>query len=878
MSRWFNRLRVALRSFLRPSRLEHELDEEFRYHLDREIAEGQRAGLAPDEARYAALRAMGAIERAKEDCRDVRSTKPVDDFLGDVRYAGRALRRSPGFAMLAAAVMALGIGANTAVFSVVNGVLLKPLPYPGADRIVAIRTAVVTTGEINPLVTLANFRDWREQSSSFEAMATYRGGEAPVTPGDMAEYGQHASVDPQLFQVLAVQPIVGRTFTPEDAMPGAEHPTAAISYTYWQSRFGGDPGILQRTIRVGSAARTIVGVMPPGFHFPNRTDVWTPQPQGTRPPSRTSHSFLAVARLKPGVSLESARTELNTIAARLEQQYPESNKGRGVTAIPLQETLVRDVRLTLYLMWGVVAIVLLIACANTATLLLGKATVRTREMALRTALGASRGRIVRQLMTESLVLALIAGVSGVALAWLGTRVLVALTPADVVRFADTGVDPRVLMFTLAVSLSAGALFGLVPAIHAARVDLIAAIKQGASRATTGRGRISMRGLLVVSEIALAVMLLAGAGLLVKSLIALHRVDLGFRPGNVLVMKATGVRARPDNDAYFRELSSRIASLPGVVAVGATSIPPGDLTNSGDGSYFIDRVPETRDRNLDPRALFTIAAPGTFAALGIPLKQGRDFDDGDALGRPLVAIVNEALVRKSLGGQDPIGRTIFCSFDRKDGMTIVGVVGDVRQRNPAVEPIPDCYMPYRQHAYNNNTLNVVVRTAGDPMTLAAAIRRLSAETAPDVPVSFTTMEATIAKRVEDPRFRAVLVGLFAGLAICLAVAGVYGVMAFAVQQRSREIGLRMALGATRGSVMRLVLGHGLALSAAGLTIGLAAAAATTRLVETMLFQVGSLDPSVYAGVVGLVCAVTLLAGYVPARRAAIVDPVDVLKAD
>lgn len=876
MARWFLQLRAALRSILRWRHAEHELDEEIRYHVERQIEEGLKAGLAPDEARYAALRAMGAIEKSKEESRDLRRGRLVSEFLGDLRYAGRALRRTPGFAALAILTMAVGIGANTAVFSVVNGVLLKPLPYADADRIVTLSSSNVTTGQINPLVTLANFRDWRDQSSAFEAMATYRGGEAPVTPGDTAEYARHANVDVQLFRVLGIEAFIGRTFSKEDALP-SDHPVALISHAYWQTRYGGDPGILKRTIRVGAGVRPIVGVMPPEFHFPNRTDVWTPQPD-PRAPSRTNHSFLAVARLKPQASVQSAQTELNTIAARLEQQYPDSNKGRGVAVRHLQEVLVGDVRLTLYLLWGVVGVVLLIACANTATLLLGKAATRTREIAVRTALGASRGRVIRQLTTESALLAILAGVTGIGFAFWGARAFVALAPADVIRLTDTSIDGGVLAFTMAVSILTSLLVGIVPALHASKVDLTDAVKQGGTRSVVGGRMVRTRAILVVTEIALAVVLVTGAGLLVKSLMALQRVALGFQPENVLVMKATGVRSRPENNAFFEAVLPRLAALPGVAAVGATSIPPGDLSNSGDGAYFVDRVPEQRDRNRDPRAMFTIVTPGAFAALGIPLKRGRDFTETDTEDRPLVAIVNEALVRKSLDGQDPIGRMLFCSFDRSDAMMIVGVVGDVRQRNPALEPLPDCYMPYRQHAYNNNTLMVVMRTLADPLALAGTARRAAAQIAPDVPVSFTTMDATVSKRVEDPKFRASLFAVFAGLAVCLAMAGVYGVMAYAVGQRSKEISLRMALGASRGMVLRQILGQGLVLAGVGVILGLSAAAAATRLLATMLFEVRPIDAQVYLGVAGLVGLVTLLAGYLPARRASGLDPVELLKSE
>jgi predicted permease len=465
------------------------------------------------------------------------------------------------------------------------------------------------------------------------------------------------------------------------------------------------------------------------------------------------------------------------------------------------------------------------------------------------------------------------------LAYGAARALAAVAPFAVVRSAGLGVDGGVLVFTLLVSLATSLLFGLVPALQASRVDLTEAIKRGGAPSVTGGRMVRTRGLLVVSEIALAVMLLTGAGLLTKSLVSLYNVDLGYRADNVLVMKATGVRTLAENNAFFTEVMGRIASLPGITAVGATSIPPGQLADAGSGAYFIDRKPEVRDRATEPEALFTIVAPGAFSALGVPLKSGRDFEAGDLPDGPLVAIVNEALVRRSLAGQNPIGRTIYCSFDRSnDPMTIVGVVGDARQRNPALEPMPECYMPYRQHSYNNATLHVVMRTVGDPASHAAAVRQAAADVSPNVPVSFATLESMTQNGVAEPRFRSLLFALFAGLAVCLAMAGVYGVVAYSVEQRAKEIGVRMAMGASGQSVLRMILRQGLVLGAAGVAIGLAGAAAATRLLESVLFQVQPLDVQVYVAVALLLGVVTLAAGFLPARRAARMDPMPLLKAD
>lgn len=538
--------------------------------------------------------------------------------------------------------------------------------------------------------------------------------------------------------------------------------------------------------------------------------------------------------------------------------------------------MVRDVRLTLYLLLGVVSLVLLIACANTATLLLGKATARTREIAVRAALGASRRRIVRQLITESSLLALLAGACGLLLASAGSKALMALAPAGLPRLREVGIDHWVLAFTLGISLTTSLLFGLVPALYASKVDLNEALKRAGTRSVIAGGMVRMRGVLVVAEIALAVALLSGAGLLVKSLVALHNVALGYRPENVLVMRATVPVPAQSQIAskFFQDVLPKITRVPGVLSAGATMAPPGNIESSG--GYFIDRLPPQSEWNNAPPVVMSIVAPGTFAALGIQLKKGRDFNDGDTTGRPFVAVVNEALVRKSFPGQDPIGRTIFCPFDNFKGMTIIGVSGDVRQLGPAAEPMPECYMTYRQHGFNGNTLSIVARTAVNPDTLIETFRRVARETSPDVPMRFTTMEEMLSEGVAAPRFRGLLFALFAGLAVCLSMAGVYGAMAYAVGQRSNEIGLRIALGADKASVLRLILGQGVLLAGVGLALGFAIAAGGTRFLASVLFQVQPNDPGVYVAVMILLGVVALVASYVPARRACKIDPLTALR--
>ncbi|MEX2264943.1 MAG: ABC transporter permease [Bryobacteraceae bacterium] len=880
MSRWLTQLRLTFRSVFRKTRVDRELDEELQYHLERQIDEGLNTGLSPEEAQYTALRAMGAIAKNKEECRDMRRVNFIDDLLRDLRYAGRTLRRSPGFAALAVLIMALGIGANTAVFSVVNAVLLKPLSYRDPDRIVTLSAASTTGDAQGPLsrqIAILDFDGWHDQSSSFESLAYYRSDETAVMPGSAAEYAQATVVSPEFFRVLAAEPMVGRSFTAEEVQKGSGA-ALMISHGYWQRRFAGDPRVLGQTVRMSGRALPIVGVLPPGFHFPGKTDLWRPASTISREQrGYRSRNYLAVARLKTDVALERAQAEMTSIAGRLERQYPERNKGRSVTVARMRDDMVGDIRLTLYLLLGTVTVVLLIACANTATLLLGKATARTREVAVRAALGASQRRIVRQLITESSLLAFLAGASGLLFAYWGAKALVALAPADVPRLAETGIDASVLAFTLGASVITSFLFGLVPALYASKVELNEALKHGGTRSVVGGGLGRTRGVLVVAEIALAVVLLSGAGLLIKSFIALHNVALGFRPEKVLVMRTTVPAPLRVANQFFKDMLSQIATLPGVLAAGATMAPPGNAeSTSATGSYFIDHMPARPDRSNAPGAVLSIVAPGTFAALGIPVKSGRDFNDGDTFDAPFVAIINEALVRQAFPGENPIGRTIFCTFDSPKGMTIIGVAGSVRQYGPAREPMPECYMPYQQHQYNGSTLSVVARTVGNPTALAETVRSLARERSPDVPVKFTTMEARLSENVAAPRFRTLLFGVFAGLAVCLAMAGVYGVMAYAVGQRSNEIGLRIALGASAGSVLRLILGQGLALAGLGLALGLAAAVAGTRLLTTMLFQVQPNDPLVYLAVAVLLGAVTLVACYVPARRASKIDPLTAIR--
>jgi predicted permease len=586
-----------------------------------------------------------------------------------------------------------------------------------------------------------------------------------------------------------------------------------------------------------------------------------------------------VGKLKPDVTLEQAQTQMIAIADRLEKQYV-SNGGKSASVARLQDSMVSQVKLTLYLMLGAVGVVLLIACANMANLLLAKATSRTREIAIRAAVGASRGRIIRQLITESLLLSLIAGVAGVILAIWGADALVSLAPQNLPRLGETVIDGWVLAFTFGMSLLASLIFGLAPALAASRVDLNNSLKQGGTRAVVGGGAGKLRNVLVIAEVALSVVLLASAGLLIKSFAALHNVALGFHPESLLLMPSSvpssDLESSKKATRFYKGLLEDVRSLPGVIAAGATMAPPGKVRSNG--GYFLDYLPDFEKVAVPniAQAVFTVVTPGTLGALQIPLKTGRDFNDSDDFDAPFTAIVNEALVRKSLPGQDPIGRIIFCGLDSPNPMRIIGIAGDVRQYGPATPPRPEIYMPYQQHPYMGRAMNLLVRTSGTPTALSETIRRKARERQSDVPVKFSTMEASLAENVAAPRFRTLLLSIFAALAVALAMAGVYGVMAYTVGQRSNEIGLRMALGASSNDVVRMVLGQGAMLAGIGMVLGLVGAVAATRLLESVLFEVKPFDPLTYAAVAALVVVIALAASYLPARRASQLDPLEALR--
>jgi predicted permease len=864
------------RNLFHNEQLDRELNEELASHLQMHIDDNLRAGMSPQIARREALMKLGGVEQTKENYRDRRGLPLLETLIQDLRFTARMLLKNPGFTAVAVMIMALGIGANTAMFSVVNAVLLRPLAFADPDRIVTLGSLWKGSPR-HGFVSAPDFHDWHDQSTTFAAMAYYQDDDVAVTAGPAAEYAHVADVTPEFFHVFRVEPAVGREFTTDETKPGSSG-AVIISSAYSASHFGGNSKALGHSVHLGGRTLDIVGVMPPGFRFPDKTDIWFPA--NTIYPetdSRSGHNYLVAGQLKSGVTLEQAQAQMTAIGTRLEEKYPDSNKGKNVAVTRMRDDMVSNFRLTLYVMLAAVGLVLLIACANLANMLLAKAVARTREIAIRAAVGATRSRIVRQLITESIVMALLAGGVGVLLAIWGARVLVALAPADVPRLAETGIDGRVLAFAFGVSVMASLLFGLAPALQVLRIDLNKSLKQGTARAAGGSIADRMRGALVVGEIALSLMLLAGAGLFIKSFLALQNVALGFRPEHVLVVEtsvpASDLESARRATRFYKDLLPQLRALPGVLDAGATMAPPGNVHSNG--GYWIDHLPQELSVS-SPQAVLSVVAPGTFAALGIPLKLGRDFNESDTYDAPFAAVINEALAKSAFPGQDPMGYSIYCGLDSLNPMKIVGVVGDIRQYGPAREPSPEIYMAYEQHPFPATHLSVVVRTALEPAALSEAVRRKANERSADVPVKFTTMEASLAENVAAPRFRTLLLGIFAGLAVCLAMAGVYGVMSYVVGQRSNEIGLRMALGASPSDVLRLVLRQALTLAGAGIVVGLAGAVAVTQLLASMLFGVKATDPMTYAGVVALLAIVALVASYIPARRAARVDPIVALR--
>jgi len=861
---------------LRRGIAERELDDELRFHLERQVEKYERSGVTRDEATRQARVEFGGVELTREECRDTRGVNFIEALLQDLRYGVRTLSKNPGFTAVAVLTLALGIGANTAVFTVVNGVLLRPMPFPEPDRLVLVSlTPHGGPFEWQPSISDRDYLAFREQDQVFERIAsfTYRATANLTGTGDPVQIPV-AYVTTDFFPTLRVNPEIGRGFVAEEEEPGRDD-VVVLSNELWKERFGADSRILGRTVRLDGINHTVVGVMPPGFALPNAR-VWMPLKISIN--EHNSFSRPVVGRLKPGVTAEQAQAELETFADRRPLGPGESKEDRLAQIIPLKDLLVANIRPSLLVFAGAVAFVLLIACANVTNLFLARAAGRGHEMALRSTLGAGRWRLVRQLLTESTLLSLAGGACGILIAFWSVPALLALAPAGKVpRMEMVRMDGWVLAYTFGISVITGIVFGLAPAFHATRRDARESLSQAGRSVTAGRE--GMRSALTISEIALALVLLTGAGLLLKSFLRLRAVNPGFSAHSVLTITVdlpdSTYRTAPPMREFHARTLSELSRLPGVSAAGAVNLLPlgGFLTM---GTFSVEGSERPPGFMVDKPCI----SPGYFKAMGMPLLRGREFTEADNETAPGVVVVSESVARTLWPGQNPVGKRISMEDDPKPGdwLTVVGVVDDVKQQGLAKGSDPAIYQPYLQitSAFFLSHMTFVVKTASRPESVATGIRAILRGVDKNQPISIASMDSLIAATTAESRFQARLLAAFAFVSLALTIVGIYGVLAYSVAQRTREIGVRMALGAQGGDVIGMLLRKALVLVFAGIVIGSAGALALTRLLEKFLFEVKPADLPTFAAVTVILAFSALAACYVPARRAMRVDPMVALR--
>ena len=876
--------------------LDVEMEEEFGAHVQLRAADLVRAGVTPGDAMRRAKLEFGSFERYREEGRASRGLRLMDEIRSDLRFAFRSMRKSPSFTAAVVLTLALGIGANTAIFSVLDAVLLRPLPVPAGERLVVVWGTDRTSGTVREPSSYPDFADYRARTRAFAQLAAFTGAQVTWLParGD-AERVSSLAVTHEFLPMLGLPLVAGGGFTAEEDGPGAER-VAIVGEAFWRSRLGGDAGVIGSTISLNGVEHVVIGVAPDdaafgvdqvnaaadysgAFRSGGRVDVWLPLRASAETSSRDRHPYLLIGRLADGATLDFAASELAQVAGELEAAYA-SNAGRGVHLEPLEEVALGPVRPALLVLFGAVVLVLLVACVNVANLLLARGTTRAREVAVRSALGAARERIARQFAVEALLLTLLAAAAGVVLAWVGLRGLVSLAPPEVPRLQEIGLDLRVLTFTAAISIAVALVFGLVPTAQASRRDLQGTLRRE-SRGSASRSRRRVRSGLVIAELALAVVLVIAAGLTLRSLRELLSVDPGFRTAGVLKAQYELPAARyprdfanypawPEVQAFQRELIRRARELPGVQAAAIAGAHPLDVgfTNSfvivGRESEAADQ-PEIRTRQVSAEY---------FAALGVPLRAGRAFTASDDAAAPPVAVINEAAAERFFTGQDPLGQRVgFWGVAR----TVVGVVGNERFAGLAEAAPPAIYTPLSQTPAFTGTL--LVRTAGDAAALVGPVRGAARALDPSLALyGIETMDQTLSASLAERRFVSVLLSIFGAVALLLALIGVHGVLSFAVRQRVPELGIRMALGASSSRVLRLVLREGVLLAGAGVLLGAAGALAGTRLLAGMLYGVSSTDPATFVGVAAAILAVAAVASWSPARRAARVDPGITLRAE
>ncbi|MGH9752319.1 MAG: ADOP family duplicated permease [Blastocatellia bacterium] len=877
-----SRLKTALRTLLRKSEIERELDEELRYHIEQQTEQNIRLGMNPEEAQYAACKAFGGVEQAKERSRDSLGVRWFEDMWQDLRYGARMLVKSPGFTFVAALTLALGIGANTAIFSVIEAVMLRPLPYQDFERLCLLWKSVPARNIEWDWTSYPTIRDWREQSRSFEDMAVILrpdGSEVILQSDAGPERIQGSKVSGNFFEMLGVGPLIGRTFSDDEARRGDD--VVVLSYGFWQRRFGGDGAVLGRTLQLDNRSVTIIGVMPASFQFPDKNaQLWLLLSGDHRwirfQEIRLADAFSALARLRSGVSIEEARAEMNAVAGRLAQQYPATDANLGIRVTPLFDQIAgAQLRRALWILGGAVLCVLLIACSNIASLLVARGATRRKELAVRAALGAGRLRLLRQLATENILLSLLGGLGGLLFAHWALRALLALVPEDLPRADGIAINGMALAFAFALCLLTGVVFGLLPALQITHGNLRARLNESGRNASAGAGVHRARGLLVAAQFTLAVVLLMGAGLMIRSFLLLDAVKPGFDTTHLLTMSVQlpGVEVERIR-AFFEEAIQKIEQLPGVrgAAVGGAVYGSfkGRVPNQ---NIVIEGRPATRDPERHGQ---DGVSDGYFRVMGIPLRQGRLFSPENHSGSPPVAVINEAMARRYWPSESPLGKRFKQVLPGMDGewLTVIGVVGDITpNRDGRIYPL--FYRTFRQWTWLNET--IVVRTETPPLELAAAVRRAVRSTDSTVPdFEITTVEQALAKLDGPRKFQTQLIGAFAVTALLLAALGLYGLMSYLVAQRTKEIGIRVALGAQRRDLLKLIIGQGMAVALPGVLLGLAAALAVTRLIKSLLFGVSATDPLTFGVIALLLLCVALVACLVPARRATRVDPMVALR--
>ncbi len=873
----------------RRNQKDDRLNEEIQSHLQMSARDRMERGESAERAQQAARCEFGNVALVERVTRDQWGWLWLEELLHDLRYGARMLRNNPGFTLVAVLTLALGIGANTALFSVIDAVLLRPLPFHDPDRLVAIRAVDLRDATHGGEISYPAFLDWRSRSSSFEAMSVWNTIDLTYTGGDQPESVRSAVVSANLFSMLGVLPTLGRGFTLDEDQPGREQLPVVLSYEFWQSRFGGDPNVLGRALTLDNGKYSVVGVMPAHFQFPvqrERVELWTTmahdlQGKSAMAAQRGASYLQVISRLKPGVEASRAQADVLLVQEQLNRQYPE-NRPRGVAIQSESDQITGVMRPALMILLGAVGFVLLIACANVASLLLARATVRQREFTVRTALGASRWMIVRQLLTESVLLAMVGGIVGLLLAHWATSALVSMAPEGLARTSEVALDFRVLGFTFVIALTTGVLFGLAPAVQTSRSDLNQALRESGRGSSGGPVGTRLRSALVASQLAIAFVLLIGAGLLLRSFNRLRQVDPGFRADHVLTFLLEVPSHRhpgAQRPVFVRELLQSTRALPGVKSASAIFGLPLSPDHSAFTTLDIEGHPVPNSQR--PRVAFRIIESQYFHTMGIRLLQGRTFTPQDEQGGPPLAVVNETLARQVFKGENPLGRRIkpnisFGDSDDAPVREVVGVSADVKSSSIGGNTSPEIYAPETPTDFIGE-MTIVVRTGTDPNALVPAMRSLVSSMDKDLPLrEIKTLEQYVSGSISAPRFEAVLLGTFAVLALVLTIIGLYGVISYSVAQRTREIGIRIALGAQRESISHLVMREGALLTLIGVGAGLIASLFTVHLVRGLLYGIGTTDPATFIAVPVLLLGVALLACYIPARRAMSVDPIVALR--